>query len=295
MYFRRHHATMNAIAFLLDLYVSSNRSSPEILRLKVVIRAFQVVKRWTKQEVFDILGSEALSNWLSVEQVSQLQNFFSSHPFEKTRVIPMAWSICEAWAMNWKMAYEPLKLWALSSCPQMGQDYIWTGWVPITWPSYLAQLRWNIMSATARNSSFLIKMTPASLGFPISALTDTGVSAGGHAFRIILHFMLPTEQTLKISNQQVPAYEAPRDLLFSTWKFKEGVFSSAWDVFITKFGAQYKDIKAMLRVETSRQAWNAKLATFWTEGRWKLPKSVNSGDLIFSMNIECKFFEDKKT
>ena len=31
-----------------------------------------VVKTWSKKEVIDILASEALSNWLSVEQVAEL-------------------------------------------------------------------------------------------------------------------------------------------------------------------------------------------------------------------------------
>ena len=269
---------MNALAFLMDVYVSSNRGSAEILRLRMAIRAFQVVKTWTKQDVIDILGSEALSNWLSVEQIADLQNYLSANPFEKARTIPMAWSICEAWAMNWKMSYEPLKLWALGTCPQMGEDYNWTGWVPITWPSYLAQLRWNIMTATARNSTHTIKVTPASIGFPLTALTDTGISAGGHAFRILLHFMLPTEHTLRIANPEVPAFESPRDLLFSTWKFKEGVRPSAWDVFVIKFKAQYDDTLSLLKVETTRQAWNARISEFWKSGRWKVPKSMNSGD-----------------
>ena len=111
---------MNALAFLMDVYASSNRASPEILRLRMVIRAFKVVKKWTKQEVVDILGSEALSNWLSVEQLADLKNFLSANSFEKVKVIPMAWSICEAWPMNWKMTFEPLKLWALASCPTIG-------------------------------------------------------------------------------------------------------------------------------------------------------------------------------
>ena len=113
--------TMNALAFLMDVYASSNRSSPEMLRLRMAIRAFQVVKPWTKQEVVDILGSEALSNWISVEQLADLQNFLSAHPFEKAKTIPMAWSICEAWPMNWKTTFEPLKLWATASCPQLGK------------------------------------------------------------------------------------------------------------------------------------------------------------------------------
>ena len=278
---------MNALAFLIDIYTSSNRASAEMLRLKMAVRAFQVVKHWTKQEVVDILGSEAFSNWLSVEQVSDLLNFLSAHPFEKTKTIPMAWSICEAYAMNWKMSFEPLKLWALASCPQMGEDYLWTGWVPITWPSYIVQLRWNIMTATARNPSHIIRMTPASMGFPLTALSDTGITAGGHVFRILLHFMLPTEHTLRISNQEVPVFESPRDLLFSTWKFKEGRRDSAWEVFITRFKAQYDGVLQLLKVETSRQAWNAKLAPFWDEGRWKVPKSVNSGE---NNNL---FLEDK--
>ena len=269
--------TMNALAFLLDIYASSNRSSPELVRLRMTIRAFQVVKAWTKREVIDILGSEALSNWLSVEQIADLQNFLSSYPFERTRVIPMAWSVCESWAMNWKMTYEPLKLWALASCPQFGEDYMWTGWVPITWPSYVVQLRWNIMTATAHNRSHTIRITPASIGFPLTALTDVGIKAGGHVFRILLHFMLPTEQTLRISNNDVPSFQAPRDLLFSTWKFKEGSWKSAWEVFATKFKAQYEDTRALLAVETSRQAWNAKLAAFWERGRWKIPRSITSG------------------
>ena len=236
-----------------------------------------MVKQWTKQEVVDILSSEAMSNWLSVEQVAEVQNFLSIYPRERVKIIPMAWSICEAWAMNWKMTFEPLKLWALSSCPQMGEDYLWVGWVPITWPSYVVQLRWNIMAATSRNNSFTIRMTPASLGFPLPALTDTGISAGGHVYMINLHFMLPTEQTLKMSNPDVPTFETPRDMMFSTWKFKEGKKSSAWDVFVLKFAAQYEDAQSLLQVETSRQAWNARLADFWTESRWKIPKSVNSG------------------
>ena len=268
---------MNSLAFLLDLYASSNRASAEILRLRVAIRAFQVVKNWTKEEVVNILNSEALSNWLSVEQVADLQNFLSDHPFEKAKTIPMAWSMCEAWATNWKMTFEPLKLWAVTVCHQRGQDSIWKGWVPVTWPSYLVQLRWNIMTGTARNATGIIKITPASLGFPLAALTDTGVTAGGFMYRILLHFMLPTEQTLKISNPDVPAFESPRDIMFSTWKYKEGMKPSAWEVFMTDFTAQYGDIKSMLRVETSRQAWNAKLAPFWSNGRWKIPKSVNSG------------------
>ena len=154
---------------------------------------------------------------------------------------------------------------------------MWVGWVPVTWPSYVVQLRWNIMTATARNQSHVIRMTPASMGFPLTALSDMGVSAGGHVFRILLHFMLPTEQTLRISNQDVPSFESPRDVLFSTWKFKEGMRQSAWDVFITKFKAQYEDIHSLLKVETTRQAWNAKLALFWDNSRWKVPKSTNSG------------------
>ena len=272
---------MNAIAFLMDIYVASNRASPEILRLKATIRAFQVVRTWTKKEVADILGSEALSNWLSVEQIADIQNFFSEYSFEKSKVIPMAWSFCEAQAMNWKCTFEPLKLWAIATCPQMGEDFYWSGWVPITWPSYIVQLRWNIMTGTARNPSHTIRINPANMGFPLTALTDMGVSAGGHVFRVILHFMLPTEQTLRISNADVPVFETAKDTLFSTWKFKEGQFSSAWDIFTTRFQAQYSDVEGLLRVETTRQAWNARLAQFWVSGRWKVPKSITSGTKFY--------------
>ena len=268
---------MNALAFLMDIYVSSNRASPEMTRLKSVIRAFQVVKPWTKLEVVEILTSEALSNWFSVEQIADIQNFMAERPFEKTRIIPMAWSFCEALPGNWKFTFEPLKFWALAKCPQMGEEYTWNGWVPITWPSYVVQFRWNLMTATARNATHTIKITPASMGFPLTALTDLGVTAGGHVYRIMMHFMLPTEHTLKISNPNVPNYEASRDLLFSTWRFKEASLPSAWQVVMTKFKAQYDDILPFLRVETNRQAWNAKLARFWRTGRWKVPKSTTSG------------------
>ena len=245
--------------------------------MRMAIRAFQVVKTWSKQEIVDILGSEALANWLSVEQMAELQNFFSAYPRERFKTIPMAWSICEAWPMNWKMTYEPLKLWSLATCPQMGDESFWIGWVPVTWPSYVVQLRWNIMTATARNSSQIIRMTPASLGFPLTALTDMGISAGGHVYRILLHFMLPTEHALRVANENVPLFESPRDVLFSTWKFKEAMKMSAWDVFVTRFRAQHEDTQSLLKVETTRQAWNARLASFWKNGRWKIPKSVNSG------------------
>ena len=133
------------------------------------------------------------------------------------------------------------------------------------------------MTATARNPARIIRITPASMGFPLTALADMSVSAGGQVFRILLHFMLPTEHTLKISNQDVPSFESPRDMLFSTWKFKEGSKESAWEIFMTKFKAQHENVRSLLRVETTRQAWNAKLALFWENSRWKVPRSLNSG------------------
>ena len=132
---------MNALAFLLDLYASSDRASPEILRLRMAARSFQVVKTWSKKEVVDILASEALSNWLSVEQVAELLNFLTIYPFERSRVIPITWSQCEAKAVHWKISFETLKLWAVATCPEMGTDKTHYAWVPITWPSYLVQLR----------------------------------------------------------------------------------------------------------------------------------------------------------
>ena len=89
--------------------------------------------------------------------------------------------------------------------------------------------------------------------------------------------MLPSETTLKISNPDVPTFESSRDMLFSTWRYKEGSKESAWDVFNIKFPAQHKDIESLLKVETSRQAWNARFSRFWNKNRWKLPKSVDSG------------------
>ena len=155
---------MNALAFLLDAYASSNRASAEILRLRATARAFQVVKTWSKGEVIDILCAELLSNWLSVEQIAELQNFLSIYPFERSRVVPMTWSLCEAKAVNWKLSFETLKLWGRASCPDMGKDDTWYGWVPITWPSYVVQLRWNILSATARSTNSTIKIAPGRRG-----------------------------------------------------------------------------------------------------------------------------------
>ena len=156
---------MNVLAFLLDAYASTNRASPEILRLRSAVRAFQIVKAWTKGEVIDILSAELLSNWLSVEQIAELQNFLSLHPYERSKVIPMTWSLCEAKAINWKLSFETLKFWGRASCPVMGEDDTWFGWVPITWPSYIVQMRWNILAATARSATGTIKITPGRMGF----------------------------------------------------------------------------------------------------------------------------------
>ena len=151
---------MNVLAFLIDAYASANRASPEILRLRTTARAFQVVKTWSKGEVIDILSAELLSNWLSVEQIAELQNFLSVYPFERSKVIPMTWSLCEAKAVNWKLSFETLKFWGKASCPILGESGIWSGWVPITWPSYIVQMRWNILAATARSPTGTIKITP---------------------------------------------------------------------------------------------------------------------------------------
>ena len=63
--------------------------------------------------------------------------------------MPKAWATGEPLATQWKVAFGALQLWAVGQGPKIGQNDEFLGWVPITWPSYVVQLRWNLLLATS--------------------------------------------------------------------------------------------------------------------------------------------------
>ena len=122
--------TVNLLAFLLDLYVSSNRIDPDIVKLKALIRTFMRPRVWTRRQLATLLADELWSNWFSSEQKTQLSNLYIRDPELGEEVVPMAWSMNEAWASQWKTTFEPLKLWA----PLKQGDTIY--WNCTTWNSF---------------------------------------------------------------------------------------------------------------------------------------------------------------
>ena len=179
------------MAFILDLYISSNRIDPEMMKLRSLIRTLLKPRVWTRRQIATLLADEIWSNWFSSEQKTQLSNLFIRFPELGAEVVPMAWSMHEALATQWKTTFEPLKLWA----PLREGFRIY--WVPMVWPSYLAALRWQLLMSTGGRSGNEVTLPPNTLGFPITALTENTMMLGSVTFTTNIHFLLPEEDVLR--------------------------------------------------------------------------------------------------
>ena len=190
-FFRRSVVTVNLIAFILDLYASSNRIDPNIMKYRSLVRTLLKPRVWTRSQIATLLADEIWSNWFSAEQKTQLSNLFIRAPEIGDELVPMAWSMHEALATQWKTTFEPLKLWA----PLKEGDTIY--WVPMVWPSYLAAFRWQLLMSTRNQVGPTITLLPNTVGFPVTALLEATIQLGALTFTTNIHFLLPDEDVLR--------------------------------------------------------------------------------------------------
>ena len=224
---------MNFLAFIIDLYVSSTRIDQDGQRLRTVIRAFLSVRTWTRLEVAHILSDELWSNWLSLEQKSRLSNEFQNNPNLGKLEVPMAWAVNESLATHWKASFEPLRLWLPIKIREEQDENRWAAWVPMGWPSYLAAFRWQILLATRGPPTTKVTFTPGTVGFPSSGLVDSKILIPGRLqggadtlMDANVHFHLPEEAVLRLTNTDVPVYDQQRGGKFSPWKYRLGTRAS---------------------------------------------------------------------
>ena len=190
-YFRRSVITANLLAFLLDLYTSSNRVDPDIVKLRAVVRTLLKPRSWTRQQLAVLLADEVWSNWWTIEQKAKLSNLFLRSPDIANMNVPMAWSPNEALATQWKITFETLKLWA----PLKQGDSVF--WVPMVWPSYLAALRWQLLLSTRSRMGPRVTLPPNMVGFPITGMMETKVLIRNLTFSANIHFLVPEEDVLR--------------------------------------------------------------------------------------------------
>ena len=213
---------MNLLAFLLDLYVGSTRSDPGITRLRSVTRAFLTVKTWSRLEVAHMLSDELWCNWFSLEQKARLSCVFTQNPNLGKLEVPMAWSVNESFSTSWKANFEPLRLWIAGQFQEGDRPEKTASWIPMVWPSYLAAFRWQLLLATRGPASQKVTLPPERVGFPSSALAPTEIFVGEQSALVNVHFLLPEEAFLRLTNPDVPVFDEQRGGQFSPYQYKAG-------------------------------------------------------------------------
>ena len=197
-----------------------------MMKLRNLVRALLRPKVWNRRELATILSDELFSNWFSLEQKTKLANKFVENRNLGIIEVPMAWSANEALAPQWKLTFEPLKLWIAVNVEFEDEPKKIT-WLPMVWPSYLAALRWQLLIATRSDLGPRITLNPDLVGFSRTALVDTTVNIGQEKLtETNVHFLLPDEEVLRLSNPNVPNFEGVRVEAFSPWRFREGQFAS---------------------------------------------------------------------
>ena len=192
--------------------------------------------------------------------------------------IPMAWSVNESWSTAWKTSFESLKIWAPctdTSGHFQGLDRK-VAWLPMTWPSYLVALRWQLIMGTESNGASRISIQPGWLGFPITALSDSVIVCGSSSVSANIHFMLPSEEVLKKSNPEVPVYDGARTEAFTPWKYKNGSRIKALPIVQCKFRACIRPMEQVLQSRMQSPWCSRVLRQFWHGQRWRIPVSPDS-------------------
>lgn len=179
------------MAFLIDLYASSNRIDPDIVKFRALVRTLLKPRKWSRKQLATLLADEVWSNWFSVEQKTKLSNLYIREPEMAEEIIQMAWSPNEALATQWKMTFESLKLWV--AVKSEGTLY----WLPMVWPSYLVGLRWQLLMSTRSRLGPRIILPTNMIGFPITAMLETKIALGDYVFSATIHFLLPEEDVLR--------------------------------------------------------------------------------------------------
>lgn len=268
---------MNFLAFILDLYVGSTRAEADVPRFRSVARAFLTDKRWTRLEVAHMLSDEKWCNWFSLEQKAKLSNDFSENPNLGKLEVPMAWSVNEAFGTHWKASFEPLRLWlAVRLDQESEEDETLATWVPMVWPSYLSSFRWQLLLATRGTAGQKVTLAPNMLGFPTLALTESEIKVGASVFFANVHFMLPEEAVLRLTNPEVPVYDERRGGSFSPYQYKSGTRASALEMARQDFPGA-RDTGDIIATEIARHEFvSTRFVPFWLNARQRIPRSVDS-------------------
>ena len=233
---------MNLLAFLIDLYITSTRTDPNGPRLRSAARAFLSVKTWNRLEVAHILSDELWSNWFSLEQKARLSNVFQNNPNLGKLEIPMAWAVNEPLSTNWKASFETLRLWLPIKIREEQDENRLAAWVPMVWPSYLAAYRWQLLLATRSPQNQAVALRPSLIGFPSSGLVDSKIlipdlieGVSDTLVNANVHFLLPEEAVLRLTNTEVPIFDERRGGKFSPWKYKTDSRPSGLTTQLTEY------------------------------------------------------------
>ena len=63
-------------------------------------------------------------------------------------------------------------------------------------------------------------LPPNMIGFPITAMLETKIALGdSFVFSATIHFLLPEEDVLRLTNPRVPQFQGSRNP-FSLWQYK---------------------------------------------------------------------------
>ena len=206
----------------MDLYATSTVTDPDVMKLKNLVRALLRPKVWNRRELATILSDELYANWFSLEQKTKLANKFNEQRNLGILEVPMAWSANEALAPQWKLSFETLKLW-IAVRVESDEEPNQVVWLPMVWPSYLTALRWQLLTATRNDLGPRITLNPSLVGFPRSGLVDTEIWVNQKKLtESNVHFLLPDEEILRMTNPRIPVFEGARVEAFSPWRFKEG-------------------------------------------------------------------------
>ena len=211
------------------MFVSTHATAPNSLRLISFIRTLSRSKEWSRAQILKNLCSESVTAWFSTEYIVKIDDKLHQKPEFLSLRLPQTWSLAETEATGWKYSFDPLKLWvtATSHAPT-SKKFKKPLLLPVTWPSFLTELRWQILLETSTHMNLVHDIKPFQFGFSPAAFSQTNMLAHGDAVHRMWHFLLPSPETLRLSN---PDLQIPQDDRYDT--LKKGIWPSGWSFDFT--------------------------------------------------------------